>query len=324
MTEKLFKMTAASLALMGLLAVSGRAGTWVLANGDRLNGELVGETPTFIEIQHPQLGRIKLAREVLLAPGDAAAPAKDPPAQVPVTPQVNIIVKPEVEKWKRQMEVGYVQQSGAKERQDLSVRLQVDGKEGDNTFRGTARMLQAESDGETITERREADFRWRYDINKRLFAQSLTTYAFDGLRSIDLSLEQQLGGGFRVLDTTRHKANVGLGAVVQYLERTDTAEQTALLGSLFQDYAYQLNSRVKLVQESNFMVSDTGTLNVRSNLSNPSVEGSYRLRFNTGLQSKVSNRMSLNLRFEYDYDRSILETELRADQRLTTSLGYIW
>jgi putative salt-induced outer membrane protein YdiY len=308
---------------MVVLALTGRAGTWVLANGDRLTGELLGEDATSIEVQHPQLGRLKLARTVLQAP-DAPKPSAKTEAAHPVAKPLGTAVQPEVETWKRQMDVGFSQQSGAKEKQDLSVRLQVDGREGDNTFRGTARLLEAEADGKTVTDRREADFRWRYDINKRLFAQALTTYAADDVRKIDLSLEQQVGGGFRLVDSSRHKANVGLGAVVQYLDRSSTDQQTALLGSLFQDYAYQWNSRVKLVQESSFMMSDTGALSVKGGLANAPVEGSYRLKFNTGVQSKVSNNMSLNVRFEYDYDRSVLETELRADQRLTTSLGYFW
>ena len=308
------KMTGALLGLL-VLALPGAAAVWTLANGDRLTGELVREDAAFVEVQHAQLGRLKLPRAALQAP---VAPPAPPTA-------ADTAVKPKIPKWKRQVDLGYSQQSGAKEKQDLSVRLQVDGRHGDNTFRGTARLLQTEVDTKTVTDRREADFRWRYDVNKRLFTQALTTYAEDGVRKIDLNIEQQLGGGYRLLDNARHKANVGLGAVVQYLDREDTEQQTALLGSFFQDYAYEMNSRVKLTQESTFMYSDTGALTTRSGvLVNAPTEGSYRLRFNTGVQSKVTDHMSLNLRFEYDYDRSILESELRADQRFTTSLGYLW
>lgn len=311
--------------LMGLPFLVGRADSWVLANGDRLTGELVGETPAYLEIKHPQLGLIKVPREALKA---AVAPNPTNPgtetAPLPASNEVKTAVKPEVNPWKRQMELGYSQQSGAKEKQDLSIRLQLDGKEGANTFRSTAKLLKSELDGATVTDRKEADFRWRYDIDKRLFTQALTNYAEDSVRKIDLSLEQQIGGGYRLIDTPRHKVNVGLGAVLQYLDRVGTANQMAFLGSFFQDYSYQLNSRVKLVQESTFMVSDTGALNVRNGVPNAPAEGSYRLKFNTGLQSKVTDRMLLNLRFDYDYDRSVLEAGLRADQRLTTSLGYIW
>lgn len=327
MRVKNLQRLAGILGLMALLGgVPGRAATWVLANGDRLSGEVVREGADFIELQHAQLGRVKLPRAALATAADQRVTTADlDDDDLPAPSRKNTAVKAEVKRWKRQVELGYVQQSGAREKQDLSFRVQLDGKEGANTFRGTARLLQAETDDRTVTDRREADFRWRYDINKRLFAQSLTTYTADAVRKIDLSLEQQVGGGYRVMDSSRHKANVGVGAVVQYLERQSIEEQTAVLGSLFQDYAYQWNSRVKLSQESSFMVSDTGALSMRSGVINaPAAEGSYRVKFNTGVQSKVTNRMSLNVRFEYDYDRSILDDELRADQRLTTSLGYIW
>lgn len=338
-------MTASPLAqllscvLLLTTALVARAEVWTLANGDRLTGDLVGQDETAIEIQHPQLGLLKLPRTLLKAESpkpektgdDLEEPmlADHPDADTDAEgdgagKSPDTAVKAKVPKWKRQVELGYSQQSGAKEKQDLSVRLQLDGKQGDNTYRGTIRLLQAHTDEETVTDRSEASFRWRHDINKRLFTQALTTYSEDKVRKIDLSLEQQFGGGYKVLDSSRHKANVGLGAVVQYLDRQETEQQTALLGSFFQDYAYQWNKRVKVMQESSFMISDTGTLNIRNGVPDGPTEGSYRLKFNTGLQSKVTQQMSLNVRFEYDYDRSVLERDLRADQRLTTSLGYIW
>jgi putative salt-induced outer membrane protein YdiY len=309
-----------------VMTLPGRAAVWTLANGDRLTGELVQETSTHIEVLHARLGLLKIPRAEL----QAAVATKETAADVrkdapPAQPAAATAVKPKVPKWKRQVDVGYSQQAGSRDKQDLSLRVQLDGKRGENTYRATARLLQTETDNLTVTDRREADFRWRYDINKRLFTQALTTYLEDGVRKIDLSVEQQLGGGYRIVDGDRHKANVGLGAVAQYLDRVNTETQTALLGSFFQDYAYEMNSRVKLTQESSFMYSDTGALTTRSGtLVSAPTAGSYRFKFNTGMQSKVTDRMSLNVRFEYDYDRSILDSELRADQRFTTSLGYIW
>jgi putative salt-induced outer membrane protein YdiY len=298
------KMFSVLVCLLGM-TFPGRAAVWTLANGDRLTGELVQETETHVEVLHARLGLLKIPRAELQAAGTA--------------------VKPKAPKWKRQVDVGYAQQAGSRDKQDISVRMQMDGKRGENTYRATARLLQTEADNRTVTDRREADFRWRYDINKRLFTQALTTYVEDGVRKIDLSLEQQLGGGYRIVDGERHKANVGLGAVAQYLDRINTEAQTALLGSLFQDYAFEMSNRLKLTQESSFMYSDTGALTTRAGtMVSTRTAGSYRLKFNTGVQSKVTDRMSLNVRFEYDYDRSILDSELRADQRLTTSLGYIW
>jgi putative salt-induced outer membrane protein YdiY len=233
--------------------------------------------------------------------------------------------KPEVTpQWKRQLEFGYVQQSGAKDKQDLVMRGQLDGREGAHTFRAIGRLLRSEANGKTVTDRNEGNLRWRFDINKRLFTQALTTYEEDDVRKIDLNLEQQIGGGYRIIDSERHQANVGLGVGMQYLQRQTISGETALLGSVFQDYTYQLTTRLKLVQEASVLLSDRGTLNLKSGTTSTSTDGSYRLKFNTGLQSKVTEHMSLNVRFEYDYDRSVLESDLRADQRLTTALGYLW
>lgn len=319
MTAPTLKPLAAVLGLL-LLAATGRATTWTLANGDRLTGELVREDEAVIEVQHAQLGRLRVPRTALAAPA-AAKPADLSGSK----PGPDTAVKPRIPKWKRQIEAGYSQQSGAKEKQDLSMRLQLDGREGADTYRATAKLLKTDTDALTVANRRDADFRWRHEINQRLFAQTLTTYAEDGVRKIDLSLEQQVGGGYKLVDGPRHKASVGLGAVAQYLERDGSEPQTALLGSFFQDYAYELSNRVKVTQESSFMYSDTGALTTRSGvITSAPTEGSYRLKFNTAMQSKVTDQVSLNVRFEYDYDRSILDVDLRTDQRLTTSLGYIW
>lgn len=311
--------------LGGLLATSLPAATWTLLNGDSLTGELVREDAAGVELRHPHLGVLKIPRDALKAPPTAADQVRATPPPAPAKPAADTAVKPVVSNWKRQIELGIAQQSGARQKEDFSLRMQLDGKLGANTFRATGRLLKTEADNAIVADRREGDFRWRHDINKRLFAQTQTTYVEDGVRNIDLSLEQQFGGGYRLVDSDRHKANVGLGAVAQYLDRTGTDAQTSLLGSFFQDYAFELNSRLKLTQESSFMYSDTSALTSRNGVAaDAASSGSYRLKFNTGVQSRVTNRMSLNVRFEYDYDRSIIEAELRADQRLTTSLGYIW
>ena len=88
------------------------------------------------------------------------------------------------------------------------------------------------------------------------------------------------------------------------------------------------NDRVKLTQESSLQFSDRAPAIAR-NLPGSTVvadapDGTYRLKLNTTLQTKMTDQVSLNLRYEYDFDRSIVEPELRADSRLTTSLVYAW
>lgn len=326
------------LAVLSLFSAAHGA-TWVLANGDRLNGQLVRETATTIEIEHPQLGRVTLPKSGLQgtvtetaapAPAVAAAPATQRNDSATPTAATGGKATSSRATWSRQIELGFVLQEGAgKSTRDLNARAQVEGRWRGNSVRSTVKIIRAETEGRPTRDRDEADLRLRRDFNRRTFAQALTTYSADDLRRIDLSLEQQIGGGYRLVDGERQKMNVGLGAVVQRFERDGYEDQTALLGSAFQDYAFSWNDRFKITQESSVQFADRAPAIARSPSGSPTLasapaNGNYRFKFNTALSSKMTQQISLNLRFEYDFDRSIAEPDLRADTRLTTSLGYAW
>lgn len=332
----------ASAVAFSLVCVAAPAATWVLANGDRLNGRLVEENAAAIVIEHPQLGRLTVPRASLqgtITESTATSPPAATTSTAPATPSAKTAATASTSatadragtrnKWTRQIELGFVMQEGAKSTRDLNARFQTEGRLAGNSVRATAKITRAESQGVVTRDRNEADLRIRRDFNRRTFAQALTTYSSDDLRRIDLSLEQQLGGGYRLVDATRQKMNVGLGAVLQRFERKGYEDQTALLGSAFQDYALTWSDQVKLTQESSVQFADRAPVIARTGASsataiNAPKNGSYRFRFNAALQSKMTNALSLNLRYEYDYDASIAETDLRADSRLTTSLGYAW
>ena len=48
----------------------------------------------------------------------------------------------------------------------------------------------------------------------------------------------------------------------------------------------------------------------------------YKLQFDAALQGRFTDRLSLNLRFEHEFDNSVVKQDARTDQRITSSLGY--
>lgn len=48
----------------------------------------------------------------------------------------------------------------------------------------------------------------------------------------------------------------------------------------------------------------------------------YDYKFQTSLQGKITNHLSINLHFEYDYDTAVLIPSTRAEQHIATTLGY--
>lgn len=320
------------LLLLVLGALSAHAATWTLANGDRITGTLVRETDTELEIRHDQLGTLKVPRSSLApvpSPVTAAAIAKVPTvtetarSSAPAARNDKVIPK-----WTRQLELGYAMQEGAKTKNDMTARFSIEGRDSkSNSYRATATALRSEAQGVVTADRQQADFRWRHDFNKRLFTQSLTTYSSDDLKQIRYSVEQQLGGGYKLLDRPKQQVNVGLGAVLQRLSREGYEDYTALLGSAFQDYSLQWDKRFKFTQEATVFIADSPNMSARGGRSTvvgaPS-DGNYRVKFNAALQSRMTERISLNLRFELDYDHSIPDPTFRSDSRLTSSLGYAW
>lgn len=321
---------ALAAAFLLLLSAGARAETWVLANGDRLTARLLSETATEVVIAHPQLGRLTLPRAALtLAPAPAPAPVAEVSKAPGAPAKTQEVTDDEASgQWRRKVELGVVLQEGPKVSRDLHARVQTEGRWAGNSIRATASVTRAQADGKVTRERDEAEVRIRRDFNRRTFAQTLTNYFSDDVRRVDLSVEQQVGGGYRILDGRRQKASVGVGAVLQRFEREGYLDQTAVLGSAFQDYAYAWNDRVKLMQESSLQFSDRAPAIARnvpgSTVIADAPDGTYRLKLNTTLQTKMTDQVSLNLRYEYDFDRSIAEPELRADSRLTSSLVYAW
>ena len=50
----------------------------------------------------------------------------------------------------------------------------------------------------------------------------------------------------------------------------------------------------------------------------------YRVTFNSVLRGRVTDSVTVNLRYEYELDNAIADRDARVDQRVTTSLGYIF
>ncbi len=304
-------------------------------NGDRLTGEIVDQTADFIRFRHATLGEIRVAAteasantlpdtpvESLagLPPQTEAAPP--PPATRPVAPVVNsapkvtTVARPDPSRWRGKIEFGFKQESGATESVDFSLRGDAERKIGRNQYRATGRLLYGEKNDRKSADRYDASFRWRRDFEGDFFSQSLTTYLSDQIKAIDASYEQNIGVGYRVLNRDRHIVNAGVGATGQYRQAVGSDPNVQLLAEFFEDYTYKINGRFTLTQNSLVQWSDEETGPVAAGRQN------YKLQFDAALQGKFTDRLSLNLRFEHEFDNSVANRDARTDQRVTSSLGY--
>lgn len=330
----IFSWLSASLAI--------RAAQLHLSNGDRITGEVVQrvdgkiyfnatlfgqiivdeteaalvetpETPVESLAGLPPIKKSKPAKTILVQSTDASPAHED--SDLPMPP-----------KWKGKMEFGFLNQSGRREVLNASLRAEAERKTGPDNFRALGRYFYGENDNKVASDRQDASFRWRHDISGRIFAQSLTSYTRDQITQIDINLEQNGSMGYQVLQSEAQKATIGAGLTMQYREAEGFNSGVNYLGEVFQDYSYKINGRLTLTQAINALYSPNSRVRLISSATSlnklTDEAENYKVRFNSALQGKMSERISLNLRYEYEYDNAILDKNGRTDQRITSSVGY--
>lgn len=326
---RLIKHPGLVLAILGVACAS--ADELRLANGDVLRGKLVSQEEGRIRFASPVLGVIDVAESSAKVVRGSTDPesATSGDAHAPNTGGELSIGDGKLaagSNWRSKVDVGFNWQDGSKEKQDISLRFESRRKLGRSDYRIQARYLFSETNGTTSADSRDAGLRWRRDFNERWFSQTNTTYSDDAVREIDLNVDQNVGFGYRLLTSERAKANFGAGVTVQYRHAAGADEGVAKFGEFFQDLVWRFNERFEFAQEASALYSPddrplgapTGPpgMIVLSDVPN------YRISFESVLRGYLTTTLSLNLRFEYEFDNAIANRDARADQRISTSLGY--
>jgi putative salt-induced outer membrane protein YdiY len=315
-----------------------------LSNGDRITGELIRRDGTTIHFRSPYLGEIVISDSQAVVVEGPDTPVESlaglPPTVAPTSPLVSSsLPSPDSSarltdasgaggnhsRWKGKVEFGYQQNSGREDALNLTLRGEAERKVGVNSYRGEARLIYAKQQGVINTDRDDGSFRWRHELSERVFAQSLSSYTKDRVKQIDQNIEQNLGFGYRLFQDPRHSTNVGAGVTAQYREAFGINTGVSYLGELFQDYTYKLNGRITFTQDSSVLYSPARRghyVVIDNNLVQSDGTNNYRLRFNSSLQGKITQRISMNLRFEYEFDNSVINRDARSDERISSSIGY--
>lgn len=257
---------------------------------------------------------------------------KTPPAIAAKTPASGGSAKGKPEpaaklgRWRGKVELGFQQQSGRQDGLTASLRADAERERGRNQVKANVRYLYGELNDRINTDRTDASVRWRHQLSARVFAQSLTSFLTDDVKQIDQNFEQNLGFGYALLKRDRHVINVGGGATGQYRQAVNIDNGMAILGEVFQDYTYRINGRITLVQDLLAQYSPvTKDQYILRNGSLVAATGdvqNYKIRFNSTLQGRVTDKVSMNIRFEYEFDNTIADREAKADQRISSSFGY--
>jgi len=321
-----------------------------LSNGDRLTGTLIERSEGKLRFRSALLGELVIDEslatlvegEQAVAAGESGlSPAELAQAQAEVEIEAGaeaeapllvdveqgesageavssggVQVPPRVT-WSGQIELALFSQTGRSKNQNSSLRFEASRVSRLNNYRLRSRYLYGKNADRVANDRINADLRWRRELSPRMFAQSQTSYLRDRVAQIAFNAEQNLSLGYQFFKNERHDLNVGGGATALYRDVTGPSQSSLYLAETFQDYTYKLNHRFTITEGLNLLYSPDGRV-VGSSADN----SHYKIRFNSALQGKMTERIALTLRFEYEYDNSIVVKEARTDQRITSSIGY--
>ena len=263
---------------------------------------------------------------VATTPAKAPAATGKPAAATPAAPASKTAAAPKPSRWKGKLEFGFQQQSGRLDTLNTSLRADAEREKGRNQYKASGRVLYGEQSDKVSTDRTDASLRWRHQLSARVFAQSVTSYLSDAIKKIDHNYEQNVGVGYTLYKRDRHVINVGGGITGQYRDMAIIDQAFTGLAEIFEDYTYRINGRLTFLQDvlAQYSPVSQDKYTLRNNTIVP-IDGSvqnYRIRFNTTLQGKITDRISMNLRYEYEFDNTIVQGAEKSDQRISSTLGY--
>jgi hypothetical protein len=335
----------------------------VLANGDRLTGKVIKRENGKVYFHSDVLGDIVAPENQVTIveppspsttanslaglppppakpePPPAAAPATATPTApiaVATTPYAGwwfpwwvsrpfLVLKPVVTHWTGKIEFGYSNDLTTTRTVTTTTRIEADRTIGPDSLQFKGLYLYGSSDDVPTTDQDEFDFRWRHQLDERLFTQLTSTYISDKIRLINDNIEEEAAMGYKLYADARETVDVGCGVTGQYLDATGIQKGADYLGNVFQDYSYKINGALTLSEDmsadyspdrrSEYGVTSIGTpVNFEAQ--------NYDYKFHATLQGKITQRLSLNLHFEHDYDNAVLDPSARSEQHITLTLGY--
>lgn len=305
-----------------------------LSNGDRVTGTVIMRADSKIHFRSDLLGELVVDETdaaIVEAPDTPVETLSGlpPPTRPTETQSSTALVSapsaPPPLKWKGKLEFGFFSQGGRSEINNTSIRVETEKKDHADSLRAVGRYLYGENNGDIASDRIDASFRWRHDMSPRVFSQTLSSYAKDRVTQIDLNFEQNGSLGYQLIAADHHRVSVGAGLTMQYRDAEGIEPGLNTFGEIFQDYTYKLNGHMTISQALNALYSPNGGVRLNSTKAVPTLTddaNNYKVRFNSTLQGKMSEHISLNLRYEFEYDNAILDKEARSEQRITSSIGY--
>lgn len=220
------------------------------------------------------------------------------------------------ELWKGRAEVGGVRTTGNTDTLGLTGAISLDRKGVDWQHRVALRADLQRSGGRVTREKYFASYEPRYEFREDLFAYGLAQFERDRFQGFDARYALSGGVGYTVFDTPDLDLSLKAGPALRISETTDGLSDTRLAGLFGLDLAWRITERLKLTQATNAVTETGGAALVLVD------SRSTTVNLVTGLEAKVSDRLSTRFSYAVDYDSNPPAGKVTTDSISRFSLVY--
>jgi putative salt-induced outer membrane protein len=219
--------------------------------------------------------------------------------------------------WKGRGEIGGNRSTGNTDTLGLSGALSLERKGVDWDHKITLRADYQRSGGRQSREKLFAAYEPRYDIRDGLFAYGLAQYDRDPFQGYTARYAISGGLGARVIDSKALDISLKAGPALRLTRGTDGLSDTRLAGLLGVDVDWRITDRLTLTQDTNAVTETGGAAAVVLIDSH-----STTVNLITGLEAKVSDRLSTRFSYAVDYNSNPQAGRVETDTISRFSLVY--
>jgi putative salt-induced outer membrane protein YdiY len=286
-------------------------------NGEVLRGTLMPSNDGLWHFRSENLGEITVpieratvrempvAAAVEPAPSVSPAPAGAPVARPAAAPPVTVVTTP----WKRSLEAGYALQSSRVNKSDAYLRAELFRVNDRYSYRFFGKYLYGQQGGVRSVDKFEGGLLIRHNFADRLLLRQDFTYQNDRLRLLDADALALSGVSYRFVRAKTLTLSAGPGVGVRYREVELARRGFTLNGDFTTEAVWTPAPRIRVTQTT-ALLAEYGRIN------------EYRLVANSVASGLLTDAVSINLRYEYEFDHGRPVTAGRIDQRVFTTLGY--
>ncbi len=200
------------------------------------------------------------------------------------------------ERWSGEGRAGAFHASGNNNNVGINTALKLTRKGIDwsHQLRGTFDYQR--SNGRTSREKYFAAYEPRYQIDDGVFAYGLTQFERNRFQGISQRYAASAGLGYRLLKNKDMQLSVKAGPAYRVTKFLDETSESKLAGLVALDFDWTIADGLSLTQDTDMVAETGGRGTVIFDGSNTS------LNLVTGLQAKLTDRISTRLSYAVEYD----------------------